>query len=94
MGAGLPVVSTRVGGTPEIIEHGRTGLLVESQNHNALAEAIIDLARDPVRRKNMGVRGREKIKYFFSVSQMVTAYERLFLDLSGLSDFSRKAKYV
>jgi len=55
---GIPVVATRVGGVPEVCRHGETGLLVPPNDVDALAEAIIRLARDPELREEMGRAGR------------------------------------
>jgi len=64
MAAGLPVVATRVGGIPEIVADGETGLLVPPRSPEALAGAILALAGDPVRRTAMGARGREMARDF------------------------------
>lgn len=69
--AGLAVVGTRAGGIPETIVDGQTGLLVEPQDADALATAIIELASDPARRAAMGRAGREWVKERFSSAQMV-----------------------
>ncbi|MGI9073013.1 MAG: glycosyltransferase [Bryobacteraceae bacterium] len=77
MAAGLPVVATRVGGVPEIVEHGRTGLIVSPQNRRDLADAVRTLADDPKRRREMGAAGRVR-SMCFSVNTMVAAYADLF----------------
>jgi len=59
MAAGLPVVATRVGGVPEIVEDGVTGLLVPPGDTEALARAIALLTTDPSLRASMGRAGRE-----------------------------------
>jgi glycosyltransferase involved in cell wall biosynthesis len=66
MASGLPVVSTRVGGIPEVVEEGATGLLVPPNDPPALAEAIIELLDDPERMRAMGVRGRERVRQHFT----------------------------
>ena len=58
MACGKPVVSTFSGGIPESVRHNETGLLVEQGNSSALAEAIIQLARDPSLRYRFGKNGR------------------------------------
>jgi len=58
---GLPVVATRVGGTPELIHDGETGLLVESGDPQALARGIGELMRDEQRRRLLGCAGRKRI---------------------------------
>jgi glycosyltransferase involved in cell wall biosynthesis len=54
MACGLPVVATAVGGIPEILTHGETGLLVETGNINALADALITLLNSPDKCVQMG----------------------------------------
>lgn len=65
MAAGRATVATAVGGVPEIIDHGRTGLLVEPASPTALAAAIVDLARDPQLRTTIGETARavQRAKY-------------------------------
>ncbi len=54
MAAGLPAVATRVGGTVEVVEEGKTAVLVPAQAPEALAEALASLRRDPTRAADMG----------------------------------------
>lgn len=63
---GLPVVSTRVGGTPDRCIHGETGLLVEAGNVEALASALGTLLADPARCRSMGEAGRTFARNRFS----------------------------
>ncbi len=58
MASGKPVIGTRVGGIPELVEDGQTGLLVEKQQPAQLAECILRLAGSPGLRKRMGRAGR------------------------------------
>lgn len=64
MAAGLPVIASRVGGIPEVVEDGVTGLLVEPQAPKALAEAIRWMVEHPKEREEMGRRGQERAKRF------------------------------
>jgi L-malate glycosyltransferase len=64
MAAGLPVVATRVGGIPEIVTHGVTGLLVPARDPEALAGALLTLAADPSLRERMGREARIKVMAF------------------------------
>jgi glycosyltransferase involved in cell wall biosynthesis len=84
MAAGLPVVATAVGGVPEIVEHGRTGLLVSPGDTGAFAAAINALAGDPGLRREIGQAAREKAMCF-SVSNMVESYAALFSRLTCAS---------
>jgi glycosyltransferase involved in cell wall biosynthesis len=67
MAASRPVVATRVGGVPDLVEEGVTGLLVEPQEPEALAAALLELLRDPDRAARMGVAGRERQQREFSI---------------------------
>lgn len=68
--AGLPVVASKVGGLPSLIEDGRTGLLVPPDNPNVLAEAILLLLRNKDKAKEMGTRARDFIQKEFSSERM------------------------
>ena len=68
--AGLPVVASRVGGIPSLIEHGKTGFLVDPQHSLALAELVIRLLKDPEEARMMGRRAREFIEKNFSAADM------------------------
>jgi glycosyltransferase involved in cell wall biosynthesis len=81
MDAGLPVVATRVGGLPDVIEHGRHGLLVEPGDASALAGALATLLRNPERARELGALGRERRRAEFSIDQTVRTLERMYLDL-------------
>jgi glycosyltransferase involved in cell wall biosynthesis len=84
MAAGKPVVATAVSGTPELVDHGRTGLLVPPHASAALAQALIELAADPAARARMGAAGREKAKTQFSVEAMVDHYVELLARVAGV----------
>ncbi len=56
---GIPVIASRVGGIPETLDHGRCGVLVEPNDPQALADAIIDLAQDATKREQLGQAARE-----------------------------------
>jgi glycosyltransferase involved in cell wall biosynthesis len=68
--AGLPVVASRVGGLPDVIEHGQTGLLVEPQNVHGLTAAICELLDHPAKAWDMGRRARLFVESKFSAHQM------------------------
>ena len=81
MEAGLPVVATRVGGMPDLIEEGVNGLLVERQDPDALAAAIARLLRDRDAARVMGLRGRERRRSEFTIDGTVRTLERMYEDL-------------
>jgi L-malate glycosyltransferase len=78
MAAGLPIVATRVGGVPEVVEDGRTGLLTPGGNPQALAESILRLADQPLLRGEMGRLGRARAESLFSEGRMHAAYHQLY----------------
>jgi glycosyltransferase involved in cell wall biosynthesis len=70
MRAGLPVVATNVGGIPEQVSDGISGLLVDKQNVELLSTALEQLIRDPALRKTMGIAGRRIFEAKFTFQQM------------------------
>jgi glycogen synthase len=75
MATGTPVIARRAGALPEIIEHGRTGFLVDDMQEAALAiERAADLNRRQIRQRALGR---------FSVERMLDDYERVFDGLVG-----------
>ncbi|MFC2053201.1 glycosyltransferase [Chloroflexota bacterium] len=81
MAAGKPVVATSVGGTPEAVVDGVTGLLVPPQNPEALANAILLLLENSELRIRMGRAGRERVLNHFSIQRMVKRTEQLYQEL-------------
>jgi glycosyltransferase involved in cell wall biosynthesis len=78
MAACRPVVATRVGGMPEIVVQGETGLIVPPSDPEALAQAILTLLRDPERRRAMGAAGRARVEARFSLSHRVRRLEAIY----------------
>jgi sugar transferase (PEP-CTERM/EpsH1 system associated) len=78
MASGLPVVATRVGGNPELIEEDVTGTLVPPADPEKLAAAIRIYRDDPSCAREHGRAGRERAVEKFSLSRMVRAYEALY----------------
>jgi glycosyltransferase involved in cell wall biosynthesis len=70
-----------VGGLPEVIKHGETGILVPSQNEAQLICALEALIQDGLRRRMLGERGRRHIMAHFSLRRMVTEYQELYESL-------------
>ncbi len=81
MAAGLPVISTRVGGVVEIVEEGRTGLLAPVGDDATLARLVDTLANDANLRNRMGQLGRERARELFSERQMHARYLRLYREM-------------
>jgi glycosyltransferase involved in cell wall biosynthesis len=79
--AGLPVVATRVGGLPELIDDGRTGVLVDFGDEHALAGALCDLIADPEFSRRLGEAGRNRVESLFSLRRMADEYQRHYVEL-------------
>jgi glycosyltransferase involved in cell wall biosynthesis len=96
MAARLPVVATTVGGTPELVVHGETGLLVPPNDPPALAEALLSLLRSPETARRLGAEGRRRVEEHFTVERMVAETEAVYEALLsndhrarlGASDFT------
>jgi len=69
MAMALPVIATRVGGVAELVEHERSGFLVDAGSVDGLAAALLRLAREPALRIQLGEAGRKKVLAEFSVQQ-------------------------
>jgi glycosyltransferase involved in cell wall biosynthesis len=78
MARGIPVIASRVGGIPEVIQEGETGLLVSAGDEEALAEAIAHLLTHPSLAEEFGRRGRDRALAAFSREKQVDALESLF----------------
>lgn len=83
MAAGKPVIGTKVGGIPEIIEDGVTGLLVPPRSPDDLAQAIISILQDPDLTHRMGATGRERVKARFSLERCVAEVQKIYEELVG-----------
>ncbi len=78
MALGKPVVGTDMGGTPEMVASGETGLIVPPQNPDALASALRAVYNDPARRAEMGRAGRVRVDDLFTLSGMTDRIESLY----------------
>jgi glycosyltransferase involved in cell wall biosynthesis len=80
--AGVPVVATAVGGTPEAVDDGVDGHLVPPGDPSALAERILEMLALDEGRKVMGRRGRERIQAQFTFQAQAARYQALFAELT------------
>ena len=78
MAAGRPVVATRVGGVPDAVEHGRTGLLVDPGDDEALAVALDALLTDEVKRATLGREARERARRLYHRDRVLPELEALY----------------
>jgi glycosyltransferase involved in cell wall biosynthesis len=84
MAAGKPVVATRVGGIPEYVGEGQTGLLVPPGDSDALVHAVVSLLGDRDRLSQLGHAGRERVRRLFDNERTNDAIERLFRDVAEI----------
>lgn len=80
MARGLPVVTTRVGGNPEVVVDGQTGRLVPSEDSEALASALLHVRESFETATLLGRAGRRRVEDCFDVRRMVARYEALYRD--------------
>ena len=81
MGMGKPVVLTRCGGVPELVEDGSNGILVPPKDPRALAQGILGVLDNPGLAERIGSAARGTIREAFSLTKMAESYQRLYLDL-------------
>jgi glycosyltransferase involved in cell wall biosynthesis len=89
MASGLPIVSTAVGGVPDLFESGKEGLLVQPGNALALAKSMVSLLKDREARQSLGKAAALRARDKFDVSTMVHAYETLY---ESLTDEAQRLK--
>jgi len=83
MAAGRPVIASAVDGSVEVVVPGQTGLLVPPEHPQALAEAIAFLIAHPQVRERFGLRGQERVRQRFSLSEMLRATGAVYLELAS-----------
>jgi len=95
--AALPIVAARAGGIPEIVQDGRNGILTDTGDDKALAEAVIKLARDKQLRKNLGKIGQSFVKRFDyrqTVLKTINVYRSLFDDCENVIEDWKKSTHA
>jgi glycosyltransferase involved in cell wall biosynthesis len=83
MACARPIVATRAGGIPEIVEDGVNGLLVPARDHQALAEAIVRALKNPELRQRMGDAGFARVNERFTVERMVSETAGVYARVAG-----------
>ncbi len=89
--AGIPIIATRVGGTPEVVRDGLNGCLVAAGDSSALANKIMLLGNDNMLCRSMGDAGRKLMQAEFSFAAQSEAYQRLFQKLKLPNAIARAA---
>jgi glycosyltransferase involved in cell wall biosynthesis len=80
---GVPVIASRVGGLPELVSDGQTGLLVDSEDVSGFVRAILDISGDRTRYRQMRQSARHWAEQQFSLRGSIDQYARLLRDLTG-----------
>jgi L-malate glycosyltransferase len=93
MACGKPVVASRTGGIPEVVEDGVTGCLVPPRDHTAMAEAIVKLLADKNLRERMGAAGLARVREQFTAERMVEKTLRVYETLLGNARLTSGATY-
>jgi glycosyltransferase involved in cell wall biosynthesis len=83
MACGKPIVATRAGGIPEVVEDGVNGLLVEPRDHHALAEAIVRLLGDGGQREAMGRAGLARVRERFTLERTIAGTLAVYARVAG-----------
>jgi glycosyltransferase involved in cell wall biosynthesis len=83
MALGKPVVASDVHGIPELVDAGRTGLLVPVEDDAAVADAVLALLADPSRRREMGARARERVRERFDSTRAVRRLEDVVTEVAA-----------
>lgn len=91
MAAGKPVIATRVGGTPEAVIDGQTGILVPSKDSEALSAAIVQLVSDTELQARLGSNGRARAEQNYSVDRYVSKLDEMYCQYTNIDpDTSRQ----
>jgi glycosyltransferase involved in cell wall biosynthesis len=90
MAAGLPVITTDVGGLPDLVTHGESGLLIGPGRVAALAAAILRLASDPESRQQMGEAAREHVAARYNREAVLNLLSSVYADVADRSPRSQK----
>lgn len=83
MALGCPVISTRVSGIPELVQHEETGLLVEPRDAEGLAESLVRVHRDQELAEYLAQRGRKMVEEQFNIEKSAEQLESFFRELSA-----------
>jgi glycosyltransferase involved in cell wall biosynthesis len=81
--AGLPVVSTRVGGMASVVAHGETGLLVEPEDESGFAVALEGVLQDEALMRRLGGKAADRVRSDFSLERLIADIDELYRRLLG-----------
>jgi colanic acid/amylovoran biosynthesis glycosyltransferase len=86
MASGVPVIASSIRGIPELVEHGRAGLLVPHSDAHALAEALMTIYTSPALARELAIRGREMVVREFDLTANTIAKQKLFAGVAAADD--------
>jgi len=89
MSVGLPVVATNTGGIPEVVTDGKSGLLVEAADPQALTDAILFLLRNPKKAREMGKVAEKEAKLKFDLDSMIKELEKVYESTAESTPFAQ-----
>jgi len=90
MAAAKPVVTTKVGGVSDVVQDGKSGYMVNSNDEEGFSEKLLDLVKNPDRRKSFGAYGRESVKNRFSKERLIKDMEELYNNILNGFPLSRE----
>lgn len=88
MASGLACVATRVSGSEDVIQHGVNGLLVEVENYEEMAQALVTLLRDPALTRKYGAEARTTIEQDYTLEHALNRYTSIYRRLAALEENS------
>lgn len=94
MSSGVPVIATRVGGVPDLVQHNLSGWLVGDGDYDAMAAQLVSLLREPERAASMGQRARERVVSQFSLDHSVAGTAQLLRKLAQRGGDARRVSAV
>lgn len=80
---GVPVVASRVGGIPDAVQHGETGILVAADDATSLAHEIVSVLARPEQLATLGRNARQRAKTVFSIPRMAASYRALYREIAA-----------
>jgi glycosyltransferase involved in cell wall biosynthesis len=83
MAAGKPIIATNGGGVPEIVDDGKTGILIPMGDVQAMAQSICRVLANPSLAADMGVRGRERVRDYFTIERKARNVEAVYQTMFG-----------
>ncbi|HRV95067.1 MAG TPA: glycosyltransferase [Anaerolineae bacterium] len=94
MAMGLPVAATPVGGVPEMVEPGQTGLLFPPKSPDGLADAVLQILSDPKKARKMGEQGRQKVFKEYRPEKYIQQLDSLYQELLAAKGVCKQEQFA